>query len=265
MAVVRGVVVPALAVAVLAVVVLLAGLPVAGPAQGQTQQAAPGSVVLGRAAVGAVGAVSHGSHYVRGGRPVHPTPREVVAADGRTVRETSFVPFGSIGSVVLTHPAAVVERIGLHQSNHEGARDVVVAETAASPVLLPSRGRLSGRHSAADIVVEPDREIRSPVTGTVLRAGTYVLYCQHSDDFVVIAPDDAPHLEVKVLHIDGVAVAAGDRVVAGMTVIAPRATVLPFRSQVDATTARPSWPHTHIEVIDPAIPDVPNGGSGSSC
>lgn len=213
------------------------------------------------------GDVPHnGWHYVRGGRgAVAPPARPFTGADGRTVHDTAFVPFATIGEITLHHPAAVVERIGLHQSNHEGARDLVMADTAASPVLLPSRGRLSGRHSAADVVVAPDTEIRSPVTGTVTRAGTYVLYCDHSDDFMVVAPDAMPQWEVKVLHIDGVAVQPGDHVRAGHTVIAPRATVLPFGSQVDDATASPSWPHTHIEVIDPSIPNVPNGGSGSDC
>lgn len=210
--------------------------------------------------------VHQGRHYVR---PGSPTPRTAVAAvtmpDGRTAHETAFLPFATFEDILLRHPAAIVERIGLHQSNHEGARDLAMAETAASPMVLPSRGRLSGRQSAADVVVPPDTEIRSPVTGTVLRAETYVLYCDHSDDLLVVAPDTAPSMEVKVLHIDGVSVRPGDRVIAGHTVIAPRATVLPFASQVDTTTARPAWPHTHIEVIDPSIPNVSNGGSGSSC
>ena len=103
-------------------------------------------------------------------------------------------------------------------------------------------------------------EIRSPVTGRVKRAGRYVLYCKHSDDYVVIEPDDRPGWEVKVLHIDGVRVRAGNRVVAGQTVLAPRATQLPFESQVDKVrTADPAWPHVHIEVVDPTIPDRPTG------
>ncbi|MEZ5342180.1 MAG: hypothetical protein R2706_12250 [Acidimicrobiales bacterium] len=57
---------------------------------------------------------------------------------------------------------------------------------------------------------------------------------------------------MKVLHIDGVQVVKGDRAVAGITVLAPRARVLPFGSQVDDLTATPSWPHVHIEVVDPA-------------
>ena len=207
----------------------------------------------------AVAAPAGASGYVR---PLGPSPEPVVVADGRLAYEPGATPFGIVGDQRLVHPAAVVERIGFHESNHEGARDITIAHWASGPLVLSSRGRLAGPRSAADIVVQPDIPIVSPVTGTVLRAGTYILYCHHSDDFVVIRPDRHAELEVKLLHIDGVRVAPGDRVVAGETVLAPRATVLPFTSQVDRHTATPSWPHVHLEVIDPTIPNVPNGGSG---
>ena len=42
----------------------------------------------------------------------------------------------------------------------------------------------------------------------------------------------------------------------------PRATQLPFVSQVDEFTAEPSNPHVHVEVIDPSIPDIPTPGGG---
>ena len=101
------------------------------------------------------------------------------------------------------------------------------------------------------------------MTGTVKRAGTYVLYCRHSDDYVVIAPDANPAWEVKILHVDGEQVSPGQRVEAGVTVLAPRATQLPFDSQVDELrTADPAWPHVHIEVVDPSIPNVPSPGGG---
>jgi hypothetical protein len=47
----------------------------------------------------------------------------------------------------------------------------------------------------------------------------------------------------------------------GTTVIAEAATQLPFSSQVDAFTATP-WPHVHIEVVDPS---VPNRRGATSC
>ena len=180
----------------------------------------------------------------------------------RVVVDQSWTPFAHVGGVVLRHPSRRVERVGFHESNHEGARDLEVVATAVAPKTLESRERLTGSRTAADVVSDPNVEIRATVTGRVKRAGTYVLYCKHSDDYVVIEPDDRPGWEVKMLHIDGVAVRAGDRVVAGKTMVAPRPTKLPFESDVDETTAAPHWPHVHIEVVDPSIPNRPSPGSG---
>jgi hypothetical protein len=178
----------------------------------------------------------------------------------RVVHEQAWTPYAVAGPVVLRHPSRRVERVGFHQSNHDGARQQDPLPTAADPITMEGRDtRSTSDRTAADIVADPDVEIRSPVTGTVLRAGTYVLYCDHRDDYVVIEPDDRPGWEVKLLHIDGVRVGRGDRVVAGETVLAPRPTRLPFESQVDEFTAPPAWPHVHVEVVDPSIPDRPNG------
>ncbi|MBW3555592.1 MAG: M23 family metallopeptidase [Actinobacteria bacterium] len=177
--------------------------------------------------------------------------------------DQKWTPFATVGGIVLHHPSSRVERVGFHESNHEGAQPLRVVSSAASPVTLEARDRRTGAETAADVVLDPAVEVRSPVTGRVKRAGTYVLYCKHSDDYVVIAPDRRPGWEVKILHIDGVRVRAGDRVKAGVTVLAPRATQLPFESQVDELrTVDPAWPHVHIEVVDPAIKNVPSPGGG---
>lgn len=181
----------------------------------------------------------------------------------RVVTETGFSPYGSVGGLTLVHPANRVERVGFHESNHDGARQQEPVATAVAPVTMETRERGTPPRGSADIVVDPAGEIRSPVTGTVKRGGTYTLYCDHRDDFVVIAPDANPAWEVKVLHISGLAVRRGERVVAGETVIAGRATQLPFESQVDELrTADPAWPHVHVEVVDPSIPDRPSKGGG---
>ena len=163
----------------------------------------------------------------------------------------------------LRVPSAGTELIGFHQSNHDGARNLDALDGPVRTVVLDSRERGTGRRTAADIVVDPQVEIRAPVTGTVVRAGTYTLYCDELDDFVVIEPDGRPGIEVKMLHIDGVQVQAGDRVEAGVTVLAPKPTKLPFASQVDEVSGPENWPHTHLEVVDTSIPDQPNPNSGS--
>ena len=91
----------------------------------------------------------------------------------------------------------------------------------------------------------------------MIRAGTYTLYCDHVDQFVVIEPDARPGWEVKVLHFEGLAVSKGQRVEAGVTRIGANARVLPFPSQVEEYTGLPPWPHVHVEVVDPTVPDRP--------
>ncbi|MBW3651306.1 MAG: M23 family metallopeptidase [Actinobacteria bacterium] len=189
--------------------------------------------------------------------PTSPPP----PAPARIVHDQAWTPFATVGGVVLRHPSHRVERVAFHESNHDGARQLEPLPTAAAPVTLESRHRGTGARTAADVVSDPDAAIRAPVTGRVLRAGTYVLYCDHADDYAVIEPDERPGWEVKLLHIAGVLVRPGDRVVAGETVVAGGPTQLPFESQVDETTAAPAWPHVHIEVVDPSIPDRPSGGS----
>jgi hypothetical protein len=161
--------------------------------------------------------------------------------------------------VVLHAPGDVVEVLGYHQANHDGAQPQQSLPGAPRNLVLPSRSRGTHPQSAADLVVDPSREVRSPVTGTVVRAGSYRLYCRYPDHYLVVEPDDRPGWEVKVLHFEGLRVAAGARLEAGKTVIGSSARILPFRSQVDDHTAAPHWPHVHVEVIDPSVPDRPSG------
>jgi len=182
-----------------------------------------------------------------------------VPPGARALTATEWRPYASVGPVVLHAPGDLVELVGFHQSSHDGAQPQQVVEGAARSLVLPSRSRGTDLRSAADIVVDPSREVRSPVTGTVLRAGSYALYCDHRDDYLVVRPDSRSGYEVKVLHFEGVRVRAGDRVEAGVTVIGAHARILPFRSQVDDYTAAPHWSHLHVEVVDTSIPDRPSG------
>ncbi len=191
--------------------------------------------------------------------PPAPVPAAAVA---RVVAEQAYVPFATAGGVTLHLPAARVELVGFHQSGHDGAQAITVDAGVVRSFILEDRSRDTAPTGAADIVVDPTVEIRSPVTGRVISANTYRLYCKYSDDLVFIEPDERPGWQVKVFHIDGFQVRPGQRVEAGVTVLAARATVLPFESQVEELGARPAWPHVHIEVIDPSVPDRPSPGGG---
>jgi len=196
-----------------------------------------------------------------------PTAVEAAAIDQRAgdrIAEPHPVVLRWSG-VELRLPSTGTELIGFHQANHDGARNLDVVGGAVPSIVLESRNRGTGLRSAADIVAAPGVPIVAPVTGRVVRAGTYVLYCRHSDDYLVVEPDRHPGIEVKMLHIDGVSVRAGDRVVAGETVVARGPTPLPFSSQVDDSTHWRDWPHVHVEVVDTSIPDRPNPGGGGGC
>ncbi|HEX2053821.1 MAG TPA: hypothetical protein VHJ78_08875 [Actinomycetota bacterium] len=166
-------------------------------------------------------------------------------------------------NLTLHHPAARIEHVGFHESNHDGARQMEPLRTAVRPFQMESRERGTASRTAADIVADPRGEIRSPVTGTVKRGGSYILYCDTRDHYVVIEPDDRPGWEVKVLHMNDLKVRKGQRVTAGVTVLASRPHQLPFESQVDESrTTDVAWPHIHVEVVDPSIPDRPSPGGG---
>ncbi len=183
----------------------------------------------------------------------------------RAVSDQPWAPFATAGGITLAHPSSRVERVAFHESTHEGAQELLPLSTIAAPVTLETRNRGTGSRTAADVVVDPAVEIRSPVSGRILRGGNYTLYCDFTDGYAVIEPDEHPGWEVKILHMTGVRVRRGDRVERGRSVLANRATPLPFESQVDEqATAEPAWPHVHIEIVDPSIPDRPTPG-GRRC
>ncbi len=180
----------------------------------------------------------------------HPHPARVVTLE-------AWIPFSQTGSVVLRLPSDHVEAVGYHQSNLDGAQAQSPLPSSPRWFVMGDRERDTNPYGAADVVVEPGTEVRAPVSGTVLGGGSYTLYCKYTDDYLLIDPDSHPGWVVKLLHIQGLEVAKGQRVEAGVTVVAAHAHVLPFASQVEDNTGVPPWPHVHIEVDDPSVPDRP--------
>lgn len=142
--------------------------------------------------------------------PAAPTATPVPVR--RVIAATGFRPYARVGPVTLHFPGAVVEVVGLHESGHDGALPQLPASTVAPIGRLGSRERGTHGQGAADIVMSPASRVRAPVTGTVLRAGTYTLYCDHVDQYLVVEPDARPGWEVKLLHVTGLVAQAGDRV-----------------------------------------------------
>ncbi len=173
-------------------------------------------------------------------------------------------PFAGVGGVSLVAPSHAVERVGFHQSADSGAQELTVLPGAVLPVDMNTRNRGTGAQTAADTVVQPGTTVYSPVSGTVVKSGAYQLYCSYADDMVEVDPDGHPGWRVTILHLEGVVVTPGMHLVAGITPIAGQAHQLPFSSQVDKySPVKPAWPHVHVEVDDPTIPDTPS--KGDSC
>jgi len=187
------------------------------------------------------------------------TPTRTTKPGGPDLRS---VPFAYAAGVALYHPSAFVDRIGFHQASDR--RDLLLrtAPHAMHPRVMHSRGRGTGARTAADIVVPANTTIYAPVSGIVKRAMGYHLYCKYIDNFVVISPVHHPELEVKILHVTGLLVHPGSKVVAGKTAIAAHATKFPFVSEVDVSTPH-HQPHVHIEVTPLAVPSAkPQPGKG---
>ena len=175
--------------------------------------------------------------------------------------DTGYAVFALAGDLEVRMPVSRYETVGFHESGHDGAFQLEVVNLDDWSTLA-SRGRGTGSRTAADIVARVDEPVMAPIDGTVIRAGSYTLYCDHTDNFVVIEPSGRPGWELKIFHFSGLQVGVGDEVIASDTMIATGGRILPFVSQVDEFTAEPSNPHVHIEVIDTSIPDRPSSGGG---
>lgn len=175
--------------------------------------------------------------------------------------DTGYTVFALAGDLEVRMPVSRYETVGFHESGHDGAFQLEVVNLD-DWTTLASRGRGTGSRTAADIVTRVDEPVMAPIDGTVIRAGSYTLYCDHTDNFVVIEPSGRLGWELKIFHFSGLQVGVGDEVIASDTMIATGGRILPFVSQVDEFTAEPSNPHVHIEVIDTSIPDRPSSGGG---
>jgi hypothetical protein len=110
-------------------------------------------------------------------------------------------------------------------------------------------GVAGARDTALDCGAKPGTPVLSPVTGTVMRIRTYMLYSRYPDIEIQIKPDDWNDVDVFVLHVTAPVVAEGARVVAGVRQIA---SVRKLTGEVPGLQLRTYTPeggdHTHVQI-----------------
>lgn len=74
--------------------------------------------------------------------------------------------------------------------------------------------------TAADMGANPGTPVWSPVSGTVVNVRPYLLYDKYEDYEIHIRPEGREDVDVVLIHVDGVKVRAGDRVLGGVTQLA---------------------------------------------
>lgn len=214
-------------------------------------------------------------------------PQAEAPADGQALDDAGEVPaaatplFAQVAGVYLRLPADEVAVLGFHEAatreplalapvgrvvDHQNTTkfEPPAPDDEGTPyVVLSSRGRPMPATSAADLVMPEGVAVRSPVDGTVTDVREYWLYGKHLDQRVEIAPAANPDLRVVMIHLEGVAVAVGDELAAGGSVVAAQARRFAFSSHIDRYTEPDRHGHVHLEVkpaadahdaTDPAAP-----------
>lgn len=227
---------------------------------------------------------------VLGAAPSHPPVANLRSEDGPALPPV----VARVGSLELLLPAARVLSAGFHEAagpNGLAMQPVGILtgnlnstkfepepddEIGAEYHVMASRGREFSATSALDVLLEDDEPVLSPVTGIVADVRDLLVYGEYPDLRIELRPDQPGDLRVVVIHVEGIQVSPGDRVEAGVTVLADGARRFPFLSQIDNETYPELWPHVHLEVqgrdaprpggtpaaIDPAPnPDDPDRSS----
>ncbi len=118
-------------------------------------------------------------------------------------------------------------------------------------------------NTAADIGARPGTTVYSPVTGTVTLVRPYQLYGKHDDIEVHIRPDGYEDVDLVLIHLDGVTVAAGERVEGGATRIGA---VRSMSDKMDLQLGRyepTGGNHVHLQInrVVPGEEVAPSTGS----
>jgi hypothetical protein len=177
--------------------------------------------------------------------------------DGTVLYEMSSDMIGVGFHESLFGMAVDLRPLGTLEANANPGKFPPIRDTDGPPyVIMDTRGRPTGATTSVDIVVPSHSEVRSPVTGVVAGVVPYRLYCKYPDYQVLIEPAGRPDLLVMVLHITGVPVAEGDRVIGGVTPIGTSwGNDAPDSQENDYFDDQ--YPHVHVELEAAASVGVP--------
>ena len=189
--------------------------------------------------------------------PAPPRPRPDPTRHGSS-RPRPGCPTPARGRWCCTTRPIASRRIGFHQSARDGAQEQAPLASAVPWFTMESRGprhhrprrrrhrrrarpgdpRAGHRHGDPGRHLHAVLRPRRPVRGDRARRPTR------------LGGEGPPHRGPRRSS-------TGQRVEAGVTRLAAHARVLPFPSQVEEYTGLPPWPHVHVEVVDPTLPDRP--------
>ncbi|MFH1736757.1 MAG: M23 family metallopeptidase [Actinomycetota bacterium] len=188
-----------------------------------------------------------------------------------------ILPFATVAEFNLTlylpAPYKNIRGIGYHESSHTRAYsmtpigqllkndnawdlDVELNGTAPLPTynIMETRGEYAYGTTVADIAMDPETPVRAPVSGTVLKIESKVIYDEYEDRQIEVVPDGLPDVRVVFLHIDNIKIKPGDHLTQGKTIMGIPHDWRPyFASEID-DYIKPSMPHVHVQVNRPEPP-----------
>jgi hypothetical protein len=207
---------------------------------------------------------------------IMPASSAIDTATGTAKKRTSelVLPFATVPELGLTlylyAPYKKIRGIGYHESSHTRAYsltpigqclrddnawdvDVPLDSTADLPAyyIMETRGEYAAGTTVADIAMDPETQVLAPVSGTVVKIESKVIYDEYQDMQIEVIPDGLPNVVVAFLHIDQIRVRVGEKMTQGKTVMGiPRDWRPYFASELD-DYIKPPMPHVHVQVNTP--------------
>lgn len=207
---------------------------------------------------------------------IEPASSVIETATGTAKKRTSelILPFATVPELGLTlylyAPYKKIRGIGYHESSHTRAYsltpvgkclrndnawdvDVALESQVEVPVyyIMESRGEYAAGTTVADIAMDSGTPVLAPVSGTITKIESKVIYDEYDDLQIEMIPDGLPNVRVAFLHIEKIQIKAGDKITQGKTVMGiPRDWRPYFASELD-DYIKPPMPHVHIQVNRP--------------